>query len=265
MKKLTPTITMLLSCVSLISYGSASAGTFKEDSSNSIIQSQRKISPVVAIEDKNTQKGASEQPKLGTVIKLVNGDLMCYVTLKDNKGIEYNVGATFEICSSSKKFVNKEVSAVYEIQSVSDCQSAEPCGKTRKESIITKMEVVSENSKEKLPSANSKSSNSQTLSNDKWTITLSNINSWNGVNGTGNVSYQGCDKKNKCLKLTGGKISCRDGKCVTGWKNGDYLYILEQPITEKGNSASTLIVKKIEKNKIIEILRSGGLKIVPNK
>jgi hypothetical protein len=285
MKKLIPAIAVILSCVSLIGCGSAPKDTVKEDASNSVTQSQAQTFPVAATEqenkqesatqenknnqeekkkqvrknlDKNPKKTESNQPKVGTVKKLVNGDLMCYVTLVDKKGIEHNVGASFDICADEKKFVNKKVRAVYEIQSVNDCESAEPCGKTRKESIITKMEVVSEGAEEKSPSSNSKSGKSQTLSNGEWTITLSNTDSWNGVNGTGNVSYQGCDAKGKCLKLTGGKVSCRDGKCVTGWKNGDYVYILEQPITEDGNSTSTLIVRKDN----TEILKTTDLKLL---
>jgi hypothetical protein len=285
MKKLIPAIAVILSCVSLIGCGSAPKDTVKEDASNSVTQSQAQTFPVAATEqenkqesatqenknnqeekkkqvrknlDKNPKKTESNQPKVGTVKKLVNGDLMCYVTLVDKKGIEHNVGASFDICADEKKFVNKKVRAVYEIQSVNDCESAEPCGKTRKESIITKMEVVSEGAEEKSPSSNSKSGKSQTLSNGEWTITLSNTDSWNGVNGTGNVSYQGCDAKGKCLKLTGGKVSCRDGKCVTGWKNGDYVYILEQPITEDGNSTSTLRVRKDN----TEILKATDLKLL---
>ena len=285
MKKLIPAIAVIISCVSLIGCGSAPKDTVKEDASNSVTQSQAQTFPVAATEQENKQESAtqenknnqeekkkqvrknldenpkkteSNQPKVGTVKKLVNGDLMCYVTLVDKKGIEHNVGASFDICADEKKFVNKKVRAVYEIQSVNDCESAEPCGKTRKESIITKMEVVSEGAEEKSPSSNSKSGKSQTLSNGEWTITLSNTDSWNGVNGTGNVSYQGCDAKGKCLKLTGGKVSCRDGKCVTGWKNGDYVYILEQPITEDGNSTSTLIVRKDN----TEILKTTDLKLL---
>ena len=285
MRKLIPAIAVIISCVSLIGCGSAPKDTVKEDASNSVTQIQAQTFPVAATEqenkqesatqenknnqeekkkqvrknlDKNPKKTESNQPKVGTVKKLVNGDLMCYVTLVDKKGIEHNVGASFDICADEKKFVNKKVRAVYEIQSVNDCESAEPCGKTRKESIITKMEVVSEGAEEKSPSSNSKSGKSQTLSNGEWTITLSNTDSWNGVNGTGNVSYQGCDAKGKCLKLTGGKVSCRDGKCVTGWKNGDYVYILEQPITEDGNSTSTLIVRKDN----TEILKTTDLKLL---
>ena len=292
MKKLIPTIAIILSCVSLIGCGSAPKDIVKEDSSNTVTQSQRETSSVAVGEqenkeaslpksetqknennpeeekklvrkhlDKNTKKGGSKQPKVGTVTKLVNGDLMCYVTLVDKKGIEYNVGASFDICADEKKVLNKKVRAVYQIQSVNDCESAEPCGKSRKESIITKMEVVNEGSTEKSPSGNSKSGNSQTLSNGEWTITLSNTDSWNGVNGTGNVSYQGCDTNGKCLKLRGGKVSCRDGKCVTGWKNGNYVYILEQPMTEDGNSPATLIVRK----DTTEVLKATELKVISGK
>jgi hypothetical protein len=283
MKKLILTISLFLSCISLVSCGNAPKDMFKEDSSNTVTQSQRESSSVAPREqedkqesfpesenqeeektpvrknlDKNTKRDGSKKPKLGIVKELVNGDLMCYVTLVDKKGIEHNVGASFDICADEKKFVNKKVRAVYEIKSVSDCESAEPCGKTRKESIITKMEVVSEGAERRSSSDNSKSGNSQTLSNGKWTITLSNTDSWNGVNGTGNVNYKGCDTNGKCLKLTGGKVSCRDGKCVTGWKNGDYVYILEQPITEDGNSTSTLRVRKDN----TEILKTTDLKLL---
>jgi len=198
-------------------------------------------------------KKSGKQPKVGIVKALVNGDLMCYVTLSDQKGIEHNVGATFEVCADEKKFLNKKVRAVYEVKSVSDCESAEPCGKTRQESIITKMEVVSGDSEPK-----SSNGNSQTLSNGEWTITISNTDSWSGVNGTGNVSYKGCDANGKCLSLTGGKIVCRDGKCVTAWKNGNYVYIVEQAITEDGNGDSTLIVRK----DTTEILKATGFKAV---
>jgi hypothetical protein len=292
MKKLIPIIALILSCVSLIGCGSATKDTFKEDANNLVKETKTETSPVAATEaedkeesspttetkeqDNNQEekkklvsknidsdksdKKEGKKPKVGTVKELVNGDLMCYVTLVDKKGNEHNVGATFEICADDKKFLNKKVRLVYEMQSVSDCQSAEPCGKTRKESIITKMEVVSEDSEKKSPNRNSKSSNSTTLSNGEWTITLSNANSWNGVNGTGNVNYKGCDANGKCLNLTGGKVTCRDGQCATSWKNGDYIYILEQPITEDGNSTSTLIVNKDTS----EVLKATDLKIVPN-
>lgn len=120
------------------------------------------------------------------------------------------------------------------------------------------VEVVNAGAEKKSLSGNSKSNESQTLSNGKWTITLSSTDSWNGVNGTGDVSYQGCDINGKCLQLTGGKIYCRDGTCSISWKNGNYVYIVENSITEERNPTYTLIVLKDN----TEILNSPGLKVV---
>ncbi|MBK1987756.1 hypothetical protein A0J48_009435 [Sphaerospermopsis aphanizomenoides BCCUSP55] len=301
MQKLIPTISLILSCISLVSCSNSPNSTTQETSTNTVAQSQPQTSPesegkteipvqtestsqtVSNTRKKNqtTRKKLPKQPQIGTVKELVNGDLLCYVTLVDEKGKESQVGASFEICAEESKFLNKKVRAVYTIESVNDCQSAEPCGKTRQESIITKMEVVDEKTsskpensksasvivgneivsgeiaKEQTPSANNKT---QTISNGEWTITTGNHDSWTGVNNTGDISYKGCDAKGKCIELSGGKVSCRDGRCVTGWTNGDFNYILEQPITEDGNADSTLIVRKGE----TEILKATGLKAVPN-
>ncbi|MDB9458534.1 hypothetical protein PN480_08770 [Dolichospermum circinale CS-1225] len=276
MKKSISPIAVILSCVSLIACASGLKDTFKEEAAATVTQNQTKITLLVATQrqnkqayslqseteqkkepvgknldkNKNTKKGANQQPKEGRVKEIVNGDLMCYVTLVDNKGIQHNVGASFEICDE-KKFLNKKVRVTYKVESVNDCQSAEPCGKTRKQSIITKMEVVNKVSQK----------DSYTLSNGKWKIAISNSNSWNGVNGTGNVSYQGCNANGKCVSLTGGKVVCRDGVCRTVWKGGNYTYILEQPITENGNADSTLTVRKGK----TEVLKVTGLKAIPDR
>ncbi|MFM5896393.1 MAG: hypothetical protein ACKPE1_16245 [Dolichospermum sp.] len=277
MKKSISPITLIFSCVSLIACTSILKDIFKQEAAATVTQNQTKTVLLVVSEkdhkqasslqlateekkepvsknldqNKNTKKSANQQPKEGTVKKIVNGDLMCYVTLVDNKGIEHNVGASFEICADEKKFINKKVRVVYEVTSVNDCQSAEPCGKSRKELIITKMEVVNKVSQK----------DSYTLSNGKWKIAISNTNSWNGVNGTGNVSYKGCDTNGKCVSLTGGKIVCRHGLCRTVWKGGNYTYILEQPMTENGNADSTLTVRKDR----TEVLKVTGLKAIPDR
>lgn len=82
------------------------------------------------------------QPVTGTVKELVAGDLLCYATMVDEKGITHNVGASFEICDESAKYLNRRVRASYEIANVSDCEGIEPCGKTRQESIISKLMVL---------------------------------------------------------------------------------------------------------------------------
>jgi hypothetical protein len=89
------------------------------------------------------QKNPVSKPAIATVKSMVNGDLMCYVNLVDNKGKQYNnVGASFEICGNEKTFLNKKVRLSYKRVTVNDCQSAEPCGKSRLETLITKMHII---------------------------------------------------------------------------------------------------------------------------
>lgn len=88
------------------------------------------------------QNKPDKKPTIGTVKSMVMGDLMCYVDLVDNKGIKYNLGASFDFCAREKTFLNKKVRLSYRRVSVNDCQSAEPCGKHRFESLITKMKVI---------------------------------------------------------------------------------------------------------------------------
>ncbi|KAM3115696.1 hypothetical protein [Phormidesmis sp. 146-33] len=106
---------------------------------------------------------------------------------------------------------------------------------------------------------------SYTLKNDDWTITIGNTNSWSGVNGTGNLTYRGCDTQNRCLNLTGGRVTCRDGICRIGWRNRDYSYVLEEPMDNPDlptapGSRTVLIVRKGAK----VILRATGLTSVAN-
>jgi hypothetical protein len=201
----------------------------------------------------NTKQTKKEKLKIGTVKKLVNGDLLCYVDIVDEKGKTHHLGASFEICAKENTYLNKKVRLTYEVANVSDCQSAEPCGKSRRETIISKMEIVQNNSNK----LNSK--DTQTITNGRWTITTGNSSSWSGVNGTGNFSYRGCDTKGKCINLTGGKATCRDAICTIAWVNGEYSYFLQDKISENtSTNSTTLIVMKSDK----EILRETGFKIV---
>lgn len=199
----------------------------------------------------NSSPSAPAHPTIGTVQKIVNGDLMCYVTLLDQKGVQQQLGATFDICDNQAKFLNQQVKLTYKVTSVNDCQSAEPCGKSRQASLISSMEVIG---------GGQSSSNSSTLSNGEWTITVSDRNTWTGVNNTGNLKYHGCDSKGNCIDLAGGRVSCRNGICAMGWRNGDYLYTIESPITDSADSptASTLTVRQGDK----VILKATGLKPV---
>ncbi|MBE9209528.1 hypothetical protein IQ244_24120 [Nostoc sp. LEGE 06077] len=158
MKNLSLTIGLIICLISITSCTSSSTEIIKEtptnnsqqinsemtqsQTKNSIVNTSPQATPTTAVSP-NPEKLPNSPPTIGTVKELVNGDLLCYATLTDEQGMEHQVGASFEICAESAKFLNKKVRASYTIESVSDCQSAEPCGKSKKESIITKMEVLS--------------------------------------------------------------------------------------------------------------------------
>jgi hypothetical protein len=76
------------------------------------------------------------------VTELQTGDLMCYVILEDQNGEEFYEGATFDICEQEEVFLNQTVRLTYGVVNINDCESIEPCGKTREENIITDMTVI---------------------------------------------------------------------------------------------------------------------------
>ena len=176
--------------------------------------------PVSSTTPIESQSPAASKPSKGVVKNLVSGDLKCYVTLVDANNVSQELGAIFEVCEN-KAVLNQSVNLTYRTVSVSDCRSNEPCGKTRQESLISAMEIAG---------ASPAAPDSQTFSNGEWTIVVGNLNSWSGVNNTGDLTYRGCDSKGKCIDLKGGKTSCRNGVCTMGWRNGDYTYALESPM-----------------------------------
>lgn len=94
-----------------------------------------------SINNNKNNEISNDKPMLGTIKDMRNGDLKCYVDVVDEKGKLYeSVGASFDICEP-EKYINKKVEMYYQIENVNDCQSSEPCGKTIKEWLITKIEI----------------------------------------------------------------------------------------------------------------------------
>ncbi len=67
---------------------------------------------------------------------------MCYVTLENQNGEAFSEGSTFDICEQEAVFLNQTVRLTYGVVNINDCESIEPCGKTREENIITDMTVI---------------------------------------------------------------------------------------------------------------------------
>ncbi len=84
---------------------------------------------------------AAKLPRTGTVLKMTNGDISCYIELRDVGGVEHTLGADFSVCEKPEKFLNRRVKLTYDRVKVNDCQSAEPCGKTRWATLVVRLKL----------------------------------------------------------------------------------------------------------------------------
>lgn len=202
-----------------------------------------------------TEETADGKPKFAVIKSMIQGDSKCYVVLVDGKGVDRELGATSDICTQGEKFLSKKVNLTYETFKVDDCQGNEPCEQTKNESLIVQMDVLDSTS-----TAHNNSPDVVTLTNGKWIVTIGDRNSWNGVNGTGNLTYYGCNSGGKCIKLRGGKVNCSQGECTITWRNGNQDYTVKGKITpgnrEAFMSPSTLIIR--QSNQVIA--RAEGLR-----
>jgi len=186
---------------------------------------------------------AESYPEIGQILSMQAGDLKCYAVVRDRSGQEFDIGATFEVCEQ-EDLLNQTVRFVYSEENVADCQSAEPCGRTRRETLISELIPLGESW--------------QVLSNGTWTVTVGRVETWDGVNNTGNLTYYGCDEEGNCLSLTDGFVVCRNGVCNMSWANGNYAYTLSAELSETGEDPTTLLVWE-DGN---EILRAENMEIV---
>ncbi len=90
------------------------------------------------------EMNASSYPEIATITSLQAGDLMCYAEIMDESGQVFEVGATFEICDRSDELLNQTVGLTYREESVADCESSEPCGRSRTEMLIYEAVLLGE-------------------------------------------------------------------------------------------------------------------------
>lgn len=196
-------------------------------------------------------------PEIGTIIDLQVGDISCYATVVDNRAATSTVGATFELCDRADQLIGTNARLIYSIESVADCESSDPCGQSRDDFLISDAVDLGDSW--------------QVLANEDWIVTVGRLETWNGVNNTGELTYYACDASPSpivpglndpqagCLALAGGTVDCNDGTCATGWQNGDLTHVLLSPIDETDQpGASTLQVRDAG----TVILDSPGLVVV---
>jgi len=201
-----------------------------------------KTTPETAPADK--ENVVEPYPEIGELIELQPGDLKCYATVRDPQGQVFDIGATFEVCDRQDELLNQTVRLVYSEENVADCPSNEPCGRSVRETLIS----------DGIPLGEAW----QVLSNGAWTVTVGRIESWDGTNNTGNMTYYGCDDTGSCLSLTEGFTVCRNGVCNMSWANGDYAYTLSSEMSETAGGTSTLLVWQNG----TEILRAENMEII---
>lgn len=181
-------------------------------------------------------------PERGRLTAMEAGDLKCYTTLVDPQGQVFDIGATFEICDRQAELLNQNAIFTYSVENVADCQSAEPCGRTRQETLISGAIVLGEAW--------------EVWSNGTWTVTVGQLDSWDGTNNTGGLTYYGCDDQGNCLALDQGFTVCRNGICNMSWENGNYAYTLSSELSEDpADSQTTLLVYE----NATEILRAENM------
>jgi len=89
---------------------------------------------------KGALTGASSSYK---VTSIEQGDIMCYIFLADQQGKIWQRGVDFPICENKDRYINKYVMiAKTEPRNVMDCESSEPCGKSKSVQIITEIKIV---------------------------------------------------------------------------------------------------------------------------
>lgn len=187
---------------------------------------------------------AEPYPEIGVLTSAQAGDLKCYVTVRDPQGQVFDLGATFEICDRQENLLDQTARFIYSTESVADCESAEPCGRSRQETLISDAVILGDDW--------------STYSNGQWTVTVGRLGSWDGTNNTGNLTYYGCDSSGNCLSLTDGFLVCRNGVCNMSWENGDYAYTLSSELTETGDGDTSLLVWQGE----TEILRAENMEVI---
>ncbi|NMG61264.1 hypothetical protein E1H12_22815, partial [Geitlerinema sp. P-1104] len=114
-------------------------------------------------------------PEVATIEETQVGDLMCYVTVTDLRGNTSIIGAEYQICDNEDQFLGRTVGLGYTERPVADCESSEPCGRTRQEMLLSDVINIGKDW--------------YVLGDGTWRVMVGQMETWDGVNNTGNLTY----------------------------------------------------------------------------
>ena len=88
--------------------------------------------------------GQITKKTVGTVMATNSGDVACYLTLKDDRGVVFEEMAKFEICDQKPPLKGKRVSLTYALQSVmaDECQGNPDCKKSRTVALVSAARII---------------------------------------------------------------------------------------------------------------------------
>lgn len=97
-------------------------------SPRSALTSKRKNPQAKAASRKgNIVKRESRLPKVGVVSRFEQGDIACYIFVRDSRGKEHDLMGDFSFCEKSKHYLKKRVKLTYHKIRVSNCQPGVKC------------------------------------------------------------------------------------------------------------------------------------------
>ncbi len=88
--------------------------------------------------------GQATKKTVGTVTATNSGDVACYLTLKDDRGVVFEEMADFEICDQKPPLKGKRVTLAYSLQKVmsDECQGDPACKKTRTVALVSAARII---------------------------------------------------------------------------------------------------------------------------
>lgn len=102
--------------------------------------------PAFAGEVARVKIGGFSKRAYGTLHSASAGDVACYLSMKDDRGVAFDEMADFDLCApeSVRRFKGKRLALTYEIASVlsAECDGNMDCGKHDREALVKTMRIA---------------------------------------------------------------------------------------------------------------------------
>lgn len=90
------------------------------------------------------QVGGQSKRTSGTLVKMENGDIACYLHLRDDKGAAFTELGDFELCQQEKRLLGRRVALTYRVANVQseECQGDPDCRKSKRVALVVSAKVI---------------------------------------------------------------------------------------------------------------------------